>query len=252
MDLSSRLGTQILWPARARVTLFVAAVTLGLGTASIAWGGLRGSGKFVDESRAVEPFHAVEVSRGIQLQLAVGPQKALELHGEDNILPLVETEVRAGTLHVRFSSKASSISDSGVTVKVTAPQLDRIEASGGAGASGEVGPAETLRAEASGGAELHLSGLSMKSVSLEASGGATLELAGRADEVELEVSGGARYPLQKLAAQKVRIDGSGGCDGAVSASDSVRGSVSGGTSLKIVGGAKAHVSSSGGSSVDVE
>jgi len=44
----------------------------------------------------------------------------------------------------------------------------------------------------------------------------------------------------------------GGADGAIRATESVRGEASGGGSVRITGSAKIHVRSSGGSTVDTE
>jgi len=238
--------------SRSHLTILAAGATLTLSAASIAWGGaIRGDGKFVEVSRPVGAFHAVEVSSGIQVELLVGEARPIEIHAEENIAPLVETEVSGSTLHIRFTPNTSH-SDEGVKVKVVAPRIDRIEVSGGASAAGAVAKGDKLTLEASGGAELKLREVEAKSVEAEGSGGATLELQGSAEELTLDVSGGTRFPLEKLAVKSARIDASGGCMGELQASETVKGELSGASMVRVHGGARTRVATSGASSVETD
>src|SRR5262245_36057785 len=81
----------------------------------IALGGrfnaVKGSGTRKEEVRQVGDFSGVQVGRGFKANIAVGPSTSLKISADDNLLPLIKTEVRNGDLVIetdRFSSFQSS------------------------------------------------------------------------------------------------------------------------------------------------
>jgi Putative auto-transporter adhesin, head GIN domain len=212
---------------------------------------VRGSGRVQRETRVMGEFHGVAVGGGIRSVVSIGKQR-VEVEADDNILPLVETIVKDGVLVGRFKPHNSLTSESAVIIHVTIPEATVLEASGGARIDAELSPTEELRAEASGGGEVHMRGVSVKRFDGEASGGGVLAAQGSADEVDLELSGGARLDGFKFQARKARVEGSGGGTARLAVSDSVRGDLSGGTSLVVRGNPHARVHTSGGSSFEVE
>ena len=52
-----------------------------------------GSGNVVEQSRNVGDFSSVHVASGIQVKIEPGRPGPIVLRGEDNILPLVKTDV---------------------------------------------------------------------------------------------------------------------------------------------------------------
>jgi hypothetical protein len=235
---------------QTRMRFIVALIGLACFTSATALADeIRGDGNFIDQTRTVPAFHVIDVESGIQVEVHVGAKAKVEIRAEDNILPLVETEVSGETLHIRFAEGTHS--DAGVNIRVTVPSLTRIKADGGARVSGEIAKVDSLKLEASGGAEVRLQGLEVKSLQANGSSAATLDLAGRADELALKATGATRFPLENLAVRAVQISASGACRGAIQASELVTGSITGASSLNITGGAKAQVASTGASSLEV-
>jgi hypothetical protein len=68
---------------------------------------VRGSGKVAHDSRSGPAFHAVSAGAGIHVDVAVGAQKPVEVTADDNVVPLVMTEVVDGELRVGFEENAS-------------------------------------------------------------------------------------------------------------------------------------------------
>lgn len=215
-------------------------------------GHVRGSGKSATEARQVAEFDEVSVASGIRVELAVGP-RTVEVTADDNIVPLVVTKVKEGRALSIGYARNTSISTSGpVLVKVTAPALKEVSASGGARAQGKVAKAERLALEASGGAEVALEGLEAGLVDAQVSGGGALRLSGSAGLLKLEASGGARVDTRRLEAKRVTLEASGGVNAEVRASEEVTGEASGGTRVTVAGKARTRVESSGASRVRQE
>lgn len=117
--------------------------------------GPSGSGDIVAETRSVGEFTAVDVSGGIDLQLAVDASADTEVSVtfDDNIIDRVITEVENGTLKVEPGAD-HRISGGGRFVSVLVPSLALLEASGGSDVIGR-GETDSMEVDASGGADVH-------------------------------------------------------------------------------------------------
>lgn len=206
-------------------------------------------GAAASQTRDVAPFHAVHVASGIHVVLEVGPQKALELSGDREALERVQTDVEHGELRIRFAPFSNVSTHDPVVVRVVAPAVRSVSASGGSRARGQLARGQALSVEVSGGGEAELTGLDAPALRAQGSGGATLTLSGRAASLELQLSGGSTVHAQGLEAGDVELRASGGCQGELRAAGDVRGSLSGGSQIHLLGKARARVSTSGGSSL---
>jgi hypothetical protein len=214
--------------AAATVAAGVFALALaGSGCTVTNFSGTIGEGPLVSEQRTVGAFSGVESGGGVHVTVRVGSPQLVTVRAQENILPIIETSVSGGTLHI--GGRSSYSTSRGVEVNIVTPSLEAIELSGGAVGTVTAVATERFTATVSGGAELRATG-AVTSVSLEASGGGRAYLGG-------------------LTATTAQVDVSGGAHGEVLASDRVSGSASGGGSLSVRGGAQVDVDVSGGASV---
>ncbi|MDX9858852.1 MAG: head GIN domain-containing protein [candidate division Zixibacteria bacterium] len=170
------------------------------------WGnGVKGSGDIVTESRDVGDFDRINSAGAFDIHVTVGPEPTLKIEFDDNLIELIETEVRGGTL--RIDSRKSFRSRSDCTITITVPSLERITSSG----SGDI-TVERLSGELF---ECRLSG----------SGSITAE--GEIGEIEATISGSGDIDARNLKAKSAfaRVSGSG--EIAVYATDDFDGVVSG-------------------------
>lgn len=210
---------------------------------------VKGSGVKLTQTREVAAFTAIEASGGVQLDVKRGPVSVV-LEGDDNLLPLITTEVRDGALIIRRKHDVSISPTLELVARVTLPALSRLEASGGVKASLDGVAAPKFAAELSGGVELHAPKLALESFTLEASGGVTAELSGTAQQARFDLSGGVKLRAKDLTAARVTVGASGGCDLDLTATESVSGEASGGVGVTVHGKPKkAGVDTSGGASV---
>src|SRR5437868_6453589 len=72
----------------------MASITISLekGKASLTYG----SGEIDSELREVESFHSIRVKGSIDLFLTQAPEQIVRIEAEENILPLITTEVADG------------------------------------------------------------------------------------------------------------------------------------------------------------
>lgn len=210
-------------------------------------------------------FHALEVSGGFKVTLVPGPT-ALALRGPAEQFVHVVTEVKDGTLHVRWadsaprglrlrrSSKGLSLDlgrNDDVDVQLSVPVIDRIALSGGVELKGETPARDRLEISTSGGTTLTLSGIVAERVVVDASGGSTLSFSGNTKALTAEFSGGVECDTSKLVAAAVTLDLSGSTDVTVRAEQSLKAYVSGSSQLKVFGNPAAReVKTSGSATVE--
>jgi hypothetical protein len=189
--------------------------------------GTRGEGAVKTEAREVAAFSRIETSAGIDVSVTFDPTPSLEVHAQENLLPLIVAEVKDDTLHLRTTQPYTTTEK--VEVVLTTPSLTRLVLSGGSH-----GQITDLQAE---------------DLELELSGGSRLDATGKATNLTLGMSGGSAAGLQDLETKTIEVDASGGCNATVRASGEVRGSATGGSRITVIGEAALSVDTTGNSYV---
>src|SRR5687768_12132665 len=87
---------------RALLPVLIAATAASGCGVSVDWDGpsVAGSGVRTSVTRSVATFDHVDVGGAYDVVVRVGAAPSVVLEGDDNLLPLIRTEVRDGTLHI--------------------------------------------------------------------------------------------------------------------------------------------------------
>ncbi len=70
---------------------------------------VKGSGNVVTESRDISDFKGVDVSGVFQVEITAQKDFSVEIEADDNLMPLIKTEVRNGVLHLETEGSLSCI-----------------------------------------------------------------------------------------------------------------------------------------------
>ena len=195
--------------------------------------GRGGEGPVTSETRPVTPFTRVDVNNGIRLTLRIDPglkigaTQPVEVSAQQNLLPIITTEVLGDTL--RIHSSESFRTSERVEITIVTSTLQGVTLSGGSNGT--------------------VDGLEADQFRVSLSGGSVLTASGRADSVVVSASGGSRTELDGLTAATATVDASGGSRVNLRATLGVTGSASGGSHVSVAGGASLNVTSTGGSEV---
>ena len=203
-----------------RTTLTLALVVSGWVCASNAR--VVGSGHLATETRSVSGFHAVDLQNSGDVIIVQGDTEGLTVEAEDNILPLITTEVDAkGVLHLAFKPHESIETHKKITFKLSAKLINSLTIEG----SGDV-RADSLSVQGDGKFAVSVPGsgnvsvgkLTAGSVQASLEGSGDIKLAGDADSQTVSIDGSGKYETADLhtRAAQVSINGSG--DAKVSAS----------------------------------
>jgi hypothetical protein len=174
-----------------------------------------GSGVAKTEKRALGAFKSIDVSGAIDIEVAIGKERSLEATADDNLLPLLVTDVQGDKLKVYTTGSTSS--NIGVKVKVCAPELKSLS---GSGAN-----------------RLSIAGLKGKSFMLTVSGASRATLAGTLDHVDIDCSGASHVDAGKLEVQTAKVSVSGASSADVDVARSLDASASGASTINYSGSA---------------
>jgi hypothetical protein len=190
----------------AAIAALSAAAALAAPAGASAWGGTRGNGNKVTQVRQVDAFTAIRVEGSIDAAVKVGGAQSVAVTIDENLLPLVTTEVSGGTLVIR--ARDASWEGKGV-VELTVPALRGLTIKGSSDVTVEGGQGDlALAIEGSG--DLRWSGAA-GSLEASISGSGDLRLTGTAAQARLSVAGSGDIKAGGLTATgaDVEVDGSG-------------------------------------------
>src|SRR5436309_12384988 len=86
--------------------------------------GIAGSGVRKTEKRDLKSFNAIDTSGAYEMDVTCQKPASFEIEADDNILPLIKTEVRDGILFV--SNDQDYHSKKPTTLRITLPDLNSV------------------------------------------------------------------------------------------------------------------------------
>ncbi len=169
---------------------------------------VRGDGRVTEETRQVDEFDRIEVSRGMNVYITQGSPVSVVVIADNNLHELIRTEVHGHVLKVYAERNIREAEEK--KVMITVPKLYGVETSSGANvwSQGQI-MSEDMNAGASSGSNINLE-LNVKNLDAHCSSGANIWLSGVAKEAEMEVSSGANIQGGKLKVGECSMKASSG------------------------------------------
>jgi hypothetical protein len=169
--------------------------------------GVRGSGNRKTEKRDVAAFNAIETSGAFEVTVSCQKPASFEVETDDNLLELVQTEVRGGVLRVSTTKGYSS--NGGIVLRITVPDLTSLRTTG-AGKFNIAGVKnDALEIRSTGAATVVASGES-KSVKISSTGAGTIDAHNlRASDADVSVTGAANVDVYATDELDVTVSGAG-------------------------------------------
>ena len=210
-----------------------------------------GNQKVITQNRSVTAFHAIKVSGGIDVELLQGKELKLQVEADENLVPLIRTEVKDGVLNIYHDESIRNAKT--MKIHLTFQNIDAIMASGGCDIESKqkLGFA-SLKTDLSGGCDLKLD---MKAGKLNCihSGGCDAIFTGEAENVNLSVSGGCDVNASGLVAKNCTVDASGGSDVEVNVKGELNMKASGASDITYSGNpSKVKQSAQGASDIEAK
>ncbi len=191
-----------------RLSLIIALVTLPGSLSGCHFSNLHsvsGSGVRKTEQREVQPFKAIETQGSFELDAVCQKPERLEISADDNILPLIHSEVKDGVLYLKADQNYNS--REGVVVHVSVPDLESISATGAG--------------------KFRIQGVKNDNFTLKTTGAASVVAAGETKNVNIHTTGAGSVDAHSLHAQKAEVSSTGAAKVEVYASEQLDANVSG-------------------------
>ncbi len=174
-----------------------------------------GSGTVISESRNVNGFTSVNLQGSANVNITIGQSEAVVVKADDNIVPLIETYVQAGTLVIRTKNNTNVITRNPVDVTITMKSLVGVGLSG----SGNIG----------------VTGMNGDTLKVSLPGSGNITVSGTTTSLDVSLPGSGTINCGNLQAKSVtaKINGSGNIQ--VYASQSLDASILGSGTIRYAG-----------------
>jgi hypothetical protein len=194
-----------------------------------------GSGNIVSEERTISDVEGVALSFIGDLQITQGDEEKLVITTDDNVLPLITTEVQDGVLNIGGKSALGIPMTVKVRYDLTVRDLNRLHMSGAGNAEMDGLETGDLSVDISGAGNLSITDLQADRVSAEMSGLGNLELGGMADRLTVALSGAGNYAGGDLQTGSADVSLSGLGNATVWATESLNAKISGAGNIQYYG-----------------
>jgi len=187
------------------VSLLALTLTLLIGACHHGGMGVKGSGNRKTETRDLASFKAIDSEGAFEFDVTCQKPVSFSIEGDDNILPLIQSDVRDGVLYLRTDKSYNS--RKGIAVRITVPNLESIKATGAG--------------------KFHISDLKNEKFTIYTTGATALTALGETKSLEIHNTGAGKIDTNSLHAQTAKVDISGAASVEVNASEQLDADVSG-------------------------
>lgn len=212
-----------------------------------------GSGKVINEARAIGGFQAVHLKGSMKLVLRQAGKEAVEVRADDNLLPLIETAItsRGGvpTLEIGARRGTSYSTRSRMVVTVDVVDLRLLEISGSGDAVGDGLKTGELQLKIVGSGDVQLRQLSAGAFGVQVSGSGDVSATGKTGKLSVSIAGSGDVSAKELEADDVSVSIAGSGDARVNARKTLTVSIAGSGDVDYTGDPAVKTSIAGHGSV---
>jgi hypothetical protein len=149
--------------------------------------GLKGSGKRVTEKRTVAPFTAISTEGAFNIKVVCQKDVSLEVEGDDNVLPLVGSEVRGNVL--RLTNTKNYSVDEPVSFKISVPNIEGISVNGAG--------------------KIEITGMNNEKFEIDSNGAPSIVVSGTTKLMDVDTNGAAKIDAHNLRSARAVVDSKG-------------------------------------------
>ncbi len=198
----------------------------------------------------VDAFTGISASAGIDVNFTTGQAQSVSVENRDNDFDDIIVETKGDMLILKRPKKIGWGKRKRYTVTVSAPNLDRVEASSGSDVTGSGLSGDQVRIETSSGADADIADIDAVHIALESSSGSDLNASGKCDSLTADSSSGSDIDARGLHCRIGAAEASSGSDITIHVSEGVIAEVSSGADVDVYGEpAERNVDKSSGGSV---
>lgn len=149
--------------------------------------GVTGSGLRKVEKRELKPFTSIATDGAFEIDVVCQQPQTLEIEGDDNLLPMISTEVSNGVLRINNSGSFSTRTP--IKIKISVPNIEGIKANGAG--------------------TIVVSRLKNDKFDINSNGAPTIRVSGETKELEIDANGAGHVDAHKLRASRAGVESKG-------------------------------------------
>ena len=163
------------------------------------WGGgksVSGEGPRVTKTIDLDDFTGIGLSLGADVHLEQGSKQKVTIKAQQNIIDLIQKEVRGGEWKIGFEKGINLRRHDGIDIYITIPTVDKLAIAG----SGSITGKNDFK--------------NVKDLEVSIAGSGDVELSGSGDDLEISIAGSGNVELADFETNDcdVSIAGSGDCE----------------------------------------
>jgi hypothetical protein len=192
---------------RKATLLVILAVLVGAFSACHIGKGIQGSGNRKSEKRDLPAFKAIDTTGAYEVEVMCQKAASFEIEADDNILPLIKTEVRDGVLYVSNQQRYNSAK--AVALRISLPELISVSSRGAGEITVQDANGDNLKIESTGAASIKASG-KVKSATISSTGAGDIDASRlQAEKARVTVTGAASVNVDVTEQLDVSVSGVG-------------------------------------------
>lgn len=180
---------------------------------SINFDGEKGSGNIQTEKRNVSEFNKVDVSGAFVVEITAQKDYSLEVEADDNLFQFIKTEVDGETLRIESEKRFSTSNP--LKIRISAPDIERLELSGASKAT--------------------IINLDNELLDIDSSGASKISCEGKTNNLVVQMSGASHFDGEKISAESVSVDASGASHATVLVKNDLKADLSGASKVVYFG-----------------
>jgi hypothetical protein len=189
---------------------------------------VQGNGVVKKQAREVGHFTGVGIGLAAATEIRIGATEGVTIETDENLLPLIETTVEKGVLHVRASKRNLNLQARTLKVVINARQVDSISQGGSGSIESDALKAPRLEMALGGSGSINVKGIESEHVSLTLGGSGNLKIgAGSARDLSITIGGSGDVDAGQVKASDVSVTVGGSGQSTVWAKDSLSYTIAG-------------------------
>ncbi len=214
------------------------------------WGKrVTGSAVVKTETRAVSGYKGVKLSGSFHVTVVQNGSEGVTIVADDNLLPLISTEVERGNLYIKWSERNLNVSHQKITITVHAKDIDELSVAGSGNIVADVINTPRLRSAIAGSGDINIKNLTSDALKISIDGSGNFGAGGLTNEFEVSISGSGGVKIASLKTKNAKLSIAGSGDATLWATDTLKVSLAGSGDIRYYGGATLTKSVAGSGSI---
>jgi hypothetical protein len=149
--------------------------------------GISGSGKRVVQKRDIGSFTSITTEGAYNIEVTCQKEPSLEIEGDDNVVPLITTEISNNVLHVS-NSQGYSVNEP-IKIKLSVLNLEGLSVSGAG--------------------KIDIKGMNNDTFEIDSKGAPAIVVSGTTKTITIDISGAGQIDTQNLRASRATVEAKG-------------------------------------------